>query len=98
MTEQQQAVRVQAWLLQDGKVATMRERLASVSEFMKYLSQPIARRANIEGGCTGKFWESRFKCQLLDDAAVLSAVVCQTDRSQISAISMMLFPGTAGQR
>jgi hypothetical protein len=47
-----------------------------VSEFMKYLSQPIARRANIEDDCKGKFWESRFKCQrLLDEAAVLSAMV-----------------------
>jgi REP element-mobilizing transposase RayT len=76
MTEQQQAVRIQAWLAQEGKIANMRERLASVSEFMKYLSQPIALRANIEDDCKGKFWESRFKCQrLLDEAAVLSAMV-----------------------
>jgi hypothetical protein len=76
MTEAQQAVRIQAWLAQDGKIANMRERLASVSEFMKYLSQPIALRANIEDDCKGKFWESRFKCQrLLDEAAVLSAMV-----------------------
>jgi REP element-mobilizing transposase RayT len=76
MTEQQQAERIKAWLTQDGKIANMRERLASVSEFMKYLSQPIARRANIEDDCKGKFWESRFKCQrLLDEAAVLSAMV-----------------------
>jgi hypothetical protein len=65
-----------AWLTQDDKIANMRERLASVSEFMKYLSQPIALRANIEDDCKGKFWESRFKCQrLLDEAAVLSAMV-----------------------
>jgi hypothetical protein len=76
MTEAQQADRIQAWLTQDGKIANMRERLASVSEFMKYLSQPIARRANIEDDRKGKFWESRFKCQrLLDEAAVLSAMV-----------------------
>jgi hypothetical protein len=84
MTEAQQAVRIQAWLTQEGKacprldrgIANMHERLASVSEFVKYLSQPIARRANIEDDCKGKFWESRFKCQrLLDEAAVLSAMV-----------------------
>ncbi len=76
MTEAQQAERIQSWLTQDGKIANMRERLASVSEFMKYLSQPIALRANIEDDCKGKFWESRFKCQrLLDEAAVLSAMV-----------------------
>ncbi len=76
MTEAQQEDRIQAWLLKDSKIGNMRERLASVSEFMKYLSQPIARRANIEDDCTGKFWEGRFKCQrLLDEAAVLSAMV-----------------------
>ncbi len=47
----------------------------SASEFMKYLAQPIARRANIEDGCTEKFWESRVKCQrVLDEAAGLSAM------------------------
>jgi REP element-mobilizing transposase RayT len=76
MNEAQQADRIKTWLVQVGKIANMRERLASVSEFMKYLSQPIARRANIEDDCTGKFWEGRFKCQrLLDEAAVLSAMV-----------------------
>ena len=57
------------------RVAELRKRLGSLSWFMKALNEPIARRANREDGCKGKFWESRFKCQaLLEDPAVLSCM------------------------
>ncbi|MEE8056483.1 MAG: hypothetical protein V3T17_01420 [Pseudomonadales bacterium] len=43
---------------------------------MKSLNEPIARQANKEDGCTGHFWESRFKSQaLLTDEAILSCIV-----------------------
>jgi hypothetical protein len=52
-----------------------RVRLASVSEFMQQLNQVIARQANIEECCTGRFWESRFKSQpLLTEEALLTAM------------------------
>ena len=57
------------------RVAELRKRLGSLSWFMKALNEPIARRANREDQCKGKFWESRFKCQaLLEEEAVLSCM------------------------
>jgi len=57
------------------RVAELRRRLGSLSWFMKALNEPIARRANREDNCKGKFWESRYKCQaLLEPHAVLSCM------------------------
>lgn len=74
-----------AMLADPDWIAARRRRLASLSWFMRSLCEPIARRANAEDQATGKFFESRYKSQVLVDETAVLACSIYVDLNPIRA-------------
>ena len=68
-----------------ARLEQIRGRLSDVSWWMRCTAENIARRANAEEGVTGRFWEGRFKAQLILDEASLLACAAYVDLNPVRA-------------
>jgi len=74
------------WRLKDAAwVAKARERLQSLSWFMKCLKEPLARLANRQDNTRGFFFEGRFKSVAILDEESLLATCAYIDLNPVAA-------------
>ena len=79
-------LRVQALLEDPERIAKLRGRLGDLSWYMKCLNEAIARRANREDDCTGRFWEGRFNSSRpMESLAALYACMTYVDLNPLRA-------------
>ena len=67
------------------RISELRKRLSDLSWYMQCLNAPIARRSNLEDGCTGRFWDGRYYSKALPDERAVYACMAYTDLNPIRA-------------
>lgn len=67
------------------RLEEIRRRMSDISWWMRLLTQTIARRANREDECKGRFWEGRFHASLLLDESSILACAMYVDLNPIRA-------------
>mgnify|MGYP001818314127 CR=1 FL=1 len=67
------------------RIGKLRRRLSNVSWFMGVLSENVARRANAEEDCKGRFWETRFRSRECTTASSLLLCGIYVDLNPIRA-------------
>ena len=67
------------------RLTEVRQRLSDVSWWMRCLAEKIARQANKDDQCTGRFWEGRYKAQLILDEPSLLACAAYVDLNPVRA-------------
>lgn len=78
-------IQVQSLINDAEQLKVIRRRLSDISWFMRALAEPIARLANQQDECTGRFWEGRFKAQRITDEAGLLACAMYVDLNPVRA-------------
>ena len=66
-------------------VEATRQKLVSISQFMKELKQRIAQVANRDDGTSGAFWAGRFKIKAVRDEAQLLTTLAYIDLNPFAA-------------